>query len=214
MEYTEKTILVTVEEKKDTVTEGFVILHEMGSVASYGFVTDNLNDAFLLSQVLSNLDKIAHQEEGDLVKIKIINFFEWTPQAFNESLENLILILEMVFNYEVDLISDKSFSFQYRIENKRYAPVKEKKKQKKGFVYLMLDTANSFYKIGFTKNKPKYRETTLQSQKPTIKLINKWEGTMRQEKELHSLFFRKRIRGEWFDLKKEDVDFISEYFSL
>ena len=38
------------------------------------------------------------------------------------------------------------------------------------YVYLMIDTTNNFYKIGISNN-PRYREHTLQSDKPTIELV-------------------------------------------
>lgn len=83
---------------------------------------------------------------------------------------------------------------------------------KQGFVYLMLDNNTGYYKIGFSKN-PKYRERTLQSEKPTIVLINKFKGSAKQEKALHQLFRHKRIRGEWFSLNQSDIALIEQYFT-
>ena len=81
-------------------------------------------------------------------------------------------------------------------------------------VYLMHDTTNNFYKIGIS-NKPKWREKTLQSEKPTIELLESKRFVSRElalsfEKALHQTFDSKRIRGEWFNLTEEDVkDLIS-----
>ena len=89
--------------------------------------------------------------------------------------------------------------------------LQEKSSPLKGFVYLMKDTTNGFYKIGFSKN-PRYRENTLQAEKPTIELIDKWEGTTSDEKDLHNRFKRTRIRGEWFYLSPADILAVGNYF--
>jgi len=77
------------------------------------------------------------------------------------------------------------------------------------FVYLMKDESNGFHKIGIS-NDPRYRERTLQSEKPTIELLCKKEYPSRKiaesfEKALHSTFSDKRLRGEWFELSPEEV---------
>lgn len=76
-------------------------------------------------------------------------------------------------------------------------------------VYLMLDEANGYYKIGIS-NKPKYREHTLQSEKPTIKLICAKEYPNRRiaeaiESALHKAYIAEHMRGEWFNLTTKDV---------
>ena len=79
------------------------------------------------------------------------------------------------------------------------------------YVYLMIDTTNNFHKIGISNN-PKYREKTLQSDKPTIELLHKKSFPNRRiaevlEKTLHITYSNKRIRGEWFELDDdEDTD--------
>lgn len=78
------------------------------------------------------------------------------------------------------------------------------------FIYLMIDKNTGYYKIGRSKN-PKIRETTLQSEKPTIEMIFSVESKMSDEKVLHDLFKDKRIRGEWFDLSGSDINKIKEY---
>lgn len=80
----------------------------------------------------------------------------------------------------------------------------------KCFVYLMVDTTNGFYKIGMSKD-PQYRESTLQSEKPTIELVCAKEFPNRQiassiESALHKTYSEKNIRGEWFALTKQEVE--------
>ena len=77
-----------------------------------------------------------------------------------------------------------------------------------GNVYLMKNDLNGRIKIGRTKDKPVYRERTLQSQEPEVNLIfyRKVSDMSETEKHLHALFASKRFRGEWFDLSQEDIE--------
>lgn len=77
------------------------------------------------------------------------------------------------------------------------------------FVYLMKDLRNGAYKIGIS-NDPSFREKTLQSEQPKIKVIavkkyinRKIAGAI--EKALHETYSHKRKRGEWFNLDEEDL---------
>jgi hypothetical protein len=79
-------------------------------------------------------------------------------------------------------------------------------------VYVMIDNHTGYYKIGKSTN-PKYREKTLQSEKPSIHMMFYHEGCSDDEKALHKMFQDKRIRGEWFDLNGSDVKKIKEYFN-
>ena len=74
--------------------------------------------------------------------------------------------------------------------------------------YLMRDTFRGYYKIGKSKD-PKIRETTLQAEVPTIELLHVIERGI--ETYLHKKFNAKRIRGEWFNLSKADVNYIKSY---
>jgi hypothetical protein len=80
-------------------------------------------------------------------------------------------------------------------------------------IYLMIDKNTGYYKIGRSKN-PKIRESTLQSEKPTIEMIFNIEGKVNDEKVLHDMFSPKRIRGEWFDLNGSDIIQIKKYFNI
>ncbi|MDP3946461.1 MAG: GIY-YIG nuclease family protein [Lutibacter sp.] len=78
------------------------------------------------------------------------------------------------------------------------------------YVYLMIDLTNNFHKIGIS-NSPKYREFTLQSEKPTIELLASKKFINRKiaksfENALHSTYTDKRLRGEWFKLDEAEID--------
>ena len=75
--------------------------------------------------------------------------------------------------------------------------------------YLMKDSNTGLIKIGKAID-PKFRERTLQSEKPTISLFTICDDLV--ERELHKKYNDKRVRGEWFKLSKDEVsDIIKEY---
>jgi hypothetical protein len=71
--------------------------------------------------------------------------------------------------------------------------------------YLMKDKHSGLYKIGYSKN-PKFRETTLQSENPSIKMVKVWDKNI--ESFLHEFYKDFRIRGEWFKLTEIQVKYI------
>jgi hypothetical protein len=86
----------------------------------------------------------------------------------------------------------------------------QQKDNEECYVYLMLDRKNGYYKIGIS-NEPEWREKTLQSEKPSIKLIAAKKFVNRRiaanfEKALHDSYSHKRKRGEWFQFDQEDID--------
>jgi hypothetical protein len=79
-------------------------------------------------------------------------------------------------------------------------------------VYVMIDKNTGYYKIGRSLN-PIKREKTLQSEKPTIELLQTYNAKIIDERNLHTMFHNKRIRGEWFDLSGSDMQSINAYFN-
>lgn len=80
----------------------------------------------------------------------------------------------------------------------------------KAKTYLMKDNSTGYYKIG-KSIKPEVREKTLQSEKPSILMIAQCLFDI--ESELHSKFSLKRVRGEWFMLDDNDIDFLIDVYS-
>lgn len=77
--------------------------------------------------------------------------------------------------------------------------------EKEKLLYLMKDESRiGVYKIGVSVN-PKARESTLQSERPSIKLVGKWKGRALWEGAWHRHFASNRLRGEWFELSKLQV---------
>ena len=83
---------------------------------------------------------------------------------------------------------------------------KVKKKDNK-YIYLMQNNRNKYIKIGISSN-PKNREGTLQSEEPEIILIfkKKVSYALKTERQLHSKYNKKRLRGEWFALTNKDIE--------
>ena len=69
----------------------------------------------------------------------------------------------------------------------------------------MKDSNTGLIKIGKSIN-PLHRERTLQSEKPTISLFAVCEEDI--ENELHSIYDSYRVRGEWFNISSNQVQYI------
>lgn len=109
-----------------------------------------------------------------------------------------------------ELAEDQAI-FLKDLEEESYKADELSKPQKETCVYLMLNRRNGYYKIGESNN-PKFREKTLQSEEPEIELQWWTNASLEDEDYLHWHFHSKRIRGEWFSLTLDDVEFIKSYF--
>jgi len=128
---------------------------------------------------------------------------------------NIQIAIKKFANDYTNLVK-KTIPYYQPIELKKTESIKETSTEY-CFVYLMYDTSNGFYKIGIS-NTPEYRERTLQSEKPTIELIKSKKFPVRKiaesiEKALHETYSEKRLRGEWFELNKDDVEHIKQTLS-
>jgi len=143
--------------------------------------------------------------ESRYLNVGMLFRFQLTSKYINENLFNDSIIKDMLDNnanesdffYMIDFIFD-----EYLKWCERYG--EESKK-----TYLMKDKCNNYYKIGVSKN-PKYREKTLQSEKPTIEMVKVWDKNI--ESHLHDKYKRQRIRGEWFNLTPIQVKYICTHY--
>ena len=82
-----------------------------------------------------------------------------------------------------------------------------------GVIYLLTNN-NDQYKIGITKYDGKKRIKNLQTGNgDTIEVINEFKSKYNNKIEgaLHRKYGIKRLKGEWFQLEKKDIqNFISE----
>lgn len=132
--------------------------------------------------------------------------------SYYQSKSNLIIVINKFAKEYIELVKKEIDDYKpTEIRQTENTPIS---KDEFCYVYLMHDTSNQYYKIGISNN-PKYREHTLQSEKPTIELLVAKKFPIRKiaesiEKALHDTYSEKRIRGEWFDLTEEDVEHIKE----
>ena len=75
--------------------------------------------------------------------------------------------------------------------------------------YLMVDEGSGFYKIGKSTNLLK-RCSQLKNTCPLLEFIASCNADI--EKQLHDEFGIKHHRGEWYNLSKDDVDYILNLF--
>jgi hypothetical protein len=71
--------------------------------------------------------------------------------------------------------------------------------------YLMKNGRSKLYKIGKSSN-PSIREKTLQSEDPNNIMVKIWDYNI--ETLLHNIYKEHRVRGEWFNLTKIQVEYI------
>jgi len=107
-----------------------------------------------------------------------------------------------------DLMKAREARYEKRKKEKKRIERKTRTKKSK-YLYLMKDDANGYYKIGISHS-CKYREKTLQSAKPTIKLVGKWRHLDKYERAWHDYFYKYNTRGEWFNLSKVQVEFFTK----
>lgn len=143
----------------------------------------------------------------------LINSCDYQPYLTLEQAlkikEKIDATIEFAKNNDVDALNI-AYNDSVISEMSEYSPTKsykEKTSSNKTYIYLMIDNSNGYYKIG-RSIKPKKRERTLQSEKPTIDLLFYWSSYLIVETELHEYFADKRIRGEWFNLTDEDIQYI------
>lgn len=129
--------------------------------------------------------------------------FYTTKYTTHEHLQRLIKKLAIDFEEVLKKEAPDYFELQ-KLES-----LDNKIPEEECYLYLMVDLTNNFYKIGISNN-PSYREFTLQSEKPTIELLASKKFINRKlakafETALHTLYAAKRLRGEWFNLDKDDI---------
>ena len=135
-----------------------------------------------------------------------------STKSFTKNKSEIILHFECdegtsisyLIDYFKKMLSENENHFSNKIVNVEKS-IKDSDKIR--FTYIMYDQISGFYKIGKSIN-PEFREKTLSSQTPQIKLINKCLESIVSERYLHSLFSNKNVRGEWFNLEMDEIEHI------
>tara|TARA_R100001443_G_scaffold28278_1_gene41425 strand:- start:354 stop:1385 length:1032 start_codon:yes stop_codon:yes gene_type:complete len=76
--------------------------------------------------------------------------------------------------------------------------------------YIIKDENTGLYKIGKSLD-PLSREKTLQSEKPTLKAVKIFRED--HESELHKLYKKQRVRGEWFKLNNIQLEYVCRNYN-
>ena len=79
------------------------------------------------------------------------------------------------------------------------------------YVYFIQQETTNFVKIGFTKEDPIRRLSALKTSSPfDLKIIGliETDNCVKKESELHKQYADKRVKGEWFLLSNEEIEFI------
>jgi T5orf172 domain len=167
-------------------------------VTEENYLTSYGNMVRQLSRIPSTSDWVFHKG-----KPAITNF----RKKFN--INSWALIAIKFYDFAKDKAEWQDIIAIIPTVDKAPSPIQEREPEE-CYVYLMFDTKSLYYKIGIS-NIPEWREKTLQSEKPTIKLIAAKKFVNRRiaanfEKALHDSYSHKRKRGEWFQLDQEDID--------
>jgi hypothetical protein len=171
-----------------------------------------------------------------LLKLRSLEFFEcvdsWVreawddffiAQSFAKSNNHLIFESAEVFDNKTEIhrlaVFKKTPFVLSRLEELRKLDEAEKTSENLErlrrssftvFVYLMEDLRNGLFKIGQSQT-PEKREKTLQSEVPETSLRFYMPAHDTAEAELHEMFSKKRVRGEWFELTPQDILFVIEF---
>ena len=87
------------------------------------------------------------------------------------------------------------------------------KDTRKEYVYFIQDMGTGYVKIGYAKYNPFQRISSIQTSTPNkIEIKGIIQGTLVLEQALHSMFYRLKVRNEWF--KKDVLSFLDNAESL
>lgn len=151
----------------------------------------NLFDSTVLAFIKCNLDDYCNCDKTD---VNIADYLCVNESSIPNTLSRL---QKLGFIDRVQENGKRIITYTYDAPHRGAGKV--------GYIYIMQDTTNKFLKIGYSNN-PKYRESTLQAEKPTIELVKFFKGSMAQEQTCHRILAKYRIRGEWFQVTIEEAE--------
>lgn len=149
--------------------------------------------------------------------------FKYLSYDFKYNFKNLTGI--DIDNISKEKLKYKLYDFIYKYHKEQYEKTPEGieelnrirereynksiKKIKPQIAYILKDKSLGYYKIGKSCN-PLQREKTLQAEKPSVKLVKVFKEDC--ENELHNKYKKQRVRGEWFNLNKVQVEYICKHY--
>lgn len=174
---------------------------------------------FNFDKVIINSQKILfHFNSNNIVEFELGVFID-NKHVYLSKLICVIELLQLLYGVDVEniveLLLKETIVFEEVVVYRDFyscGTVKESRRSIKGgqVSYIMFDELNGLYKLGVSNN-PKYRERTLQSDKPSVVLIHTFNGNY--EKQMHRTYNDKRVRGEWFKLSSADVEYLKKNYA-
>lgn len=121
------------------------------------------------------------------------------------SIDNTISNYENVNNY-IDIKNEETEEKYFRGYKPNKNEVPKEIKIKSGTIYIAKCNLYNYYKIGMSIKNVDARISQLKTSNPTLELIKTFDvKDVLIEKEIHKNFDSKKIRGEWFELSKNDL---------
>jgi len=148
--------------------------------------------------------KIGDFSEFGICDFDIFDIYVWF-EIFRLPAMFLTDVAKLYYSYSYEMDIECVQEKHEVVIEKTINPIKSKSK-----TYIMKDSNTGLYKIGKSIN-PKYREKTLQCEKPTISMIKIFESDI--EKHLHENYSKHRVRGEWFDLNAIQLRYICTHYN-
>lgn len=124
-------------------------------------------------------------------------------ESFKKMVERQLIILN---EQQIKEYNDRMYNQYHGHCDESVNRTERTKKKRPGFVYLIRSENNKF-KIGRTANIQKRMDQLTKNVPYKIELVHFHEATdyCQFEKQMHKLFFGKRVVGEWFDLSESDI---------
>jgi hypothetical protein len=157
------------------------------------------NDAWRLIQERVGRGHYSERQLRKLLNDSIdkVKWLHWMQDCFDKNLKDIIA--DEICKYRLGNLFESPFGQEDRHEEKAY-----------GFVYVASQTnEKGVYKIGVTESITD-REKRLSTGNAFIRFIAtiKSENAYALENSLHKYFSGKRIKGEWFRLSADDLEFL------
>jgi Meiotically up-regulated gene 113 len=203
---------------KEYIRESLFINDKIEVFVSHylGYISSEIS----ISAALTNSYLYFRDHDDDILQdIESVTSKAILSRNFSDLVEHHPKFKMLKENYEIKGANfDRVLTEKYKLENKVRELKKDINKLRKGVLvsvqkekrdlygepvcYIMIDGQTNYVKIGFSRD-PEKREKTLQSEKPTTKLLHVFKEN--HERHLHKIFADRRVRGEWFSLEEDEV---------
>ena len=150
-----------------------------------------------------------YNEEEDIYYPTNYPGFAFTKEETREIITKLETYFEIVTEEEIETFNTSLIARHEKAKEEHQKEYKRsempKAKSKSGYVYLISDN-QGYYKIGMSKDpEQRLKQLTISCQELNIIHKIKTNDMKRLEREMQRKYKGKRVKGEWFELDKEEV---------